>query len=188
MNSSDRTARTPAAVKTPLGTSGLAPLLRELGECLTALHAALKSLSELAAEKLAGLRAADTAALERCAKREEEVLREVFRGEQRRKAVLARVAQGLHLAEPARARLTEVAERLPEPLASSLRARNAALRATVGELQRKNQLAARVAQNLQSHIRGVFAEVARAAQESLVYGPQGQHEVGRPRSWVEAIG
>ena len=188
MSPSNPTSRAPAVAKSPPGTGGLAPRLRELGECLTALHAAMKTLGELAAEKLAGLRAADPAALERCARREEEVLREVFRGEQPRKAVLARVAQGLHMAEPARVRLPEVAERLPEPLASSLRARNAALRATVGDLQRKNRLAARVAQNLQSHIRGVFAEVARAAQESLVYGPQGQHEVGRPRSWVEAIG
>jgi hypothetical protein len=85
-------------------------------------------------------------------------------------------------------RLKDIAARLPEPLASSLRARSTVLQTSAAELQRKNRLAGRVAQNLQSHIRGIFADVAAAAQESLVYGPQGQHETGRPRCWVDAVG
>jgi hypothetical protein len=145
-----------------------------LGQHLAELHAALKQLADLADRKLAAMRIADTEALQDCAVREGDLLREMFRGEQRRNAVLASLAQGLHLAEPQRARLMEIADRLPEPLASSIRARGVALRDLAARLQRKNRLAAGVARNLQSHIRGIFAAMAGAAQESQVYGPQGR--------------
>lgn len=158
---------------------------RELGQHLADLHALLKQLAELAGAKLAAMRQADTNALNACAAHEEELLREVFRTEQARNAVLARLAQSLHCPE---VRLTEIADRLPEPLASSLRARSLALKETASELQRRNKLAASVAQNLQAHIRGIFADVASATQESLVYGPQGQHEMSSPRRWVDAVG
>ena len=166
----------------------IAGAARELGQQLASLHAALKSLAELATTKLAAMRRADTAELERCAAREEALLREVVCSEQGRRALLARVAQELQYPEPARASLTDLTERLPEPLASSFRARNAALRETALELQRKNRLAAGVAHNLQSHLRGVFAEVAGIAQQPVGYGPQGQQAVGRPRCWVDAVG
>ena len=159
-------------------------LVARLGE----LHAALQQLTQLATDKLAAMSRADAAALQDCASREEEILRAVFRSEAQRKATLARVAQGLLGQAPAQTRLKDIAKHLPDALASSLRARSAALQASAAELQRKNRLAGRVAHNLQSHIRGVFADVTAAAQESPVYGPQGQHATGRPRQWVDAIG
>lgn len=162
--------------------------LRELGQHLIDLQTALKQLSDLAAEKLTALRRADTGALQACAAREEQLLRELFRREPSRKAALARVAQTLQLADSAHARLNDIVARLPEPLASSWQARRVALRDIAAELQRKNRLAASVARNLHSHIRGIFADVANAAQESVVYGPQGQHAGGRPRCWVDAVG
>jgi flagellar biosynthesis/type III secretory pathway chaperone len=162
--------------------------VRDLTARLAELHAALTQLTELATDKLAALSRADAPGLQSCAAREEEILREVFRSEPRRKAALARVAHSLPGSAPAPLRLKDIAGRLPEPLASSLRARSTALQARAAELQRKNRLAGRVAQNLQAHIRGIFADVAAAAQESLVYGPQGQHETGRPRCWVDAVG
>jgi chromosome segregation ATPase len=165
-----------------------APAIQELMARLAELHAALQRLSQLATDKLAAMSRADAVALQDCAAREEEVLREVFRSEPRRKAALARVAQGLPDPAPAQIRLKDIAAQLSEPLASSLRARSTALQASAKELQRKNRLAGRVAHNLQSHIRGVFADVATAAQESAVYGPHGQHATGRPRQWVDAVG
>jgi flagellar biosynthesis/type III secretory pathway chaperone len=162
--------------------------ISDLAARLTELHAALEQLASVAADKLAALSRADAAALQDCAAREEEILREVFRGEPRRRAALARVAQSLHIQASQPMRLKDLVARLPEPQAASLRARSTVLQASAAELQRKNRLAGRVAQNLQSHIRGIFADVAMAAQESLVYGPQGQHETGRPRCWVDAIG
>ena len=174
-----------ASLTTLNRAADLTETARELGQHLAALHATLKQLTELANTKLAAMRQADTNALNACAAREEELLREVFRMEQARNAVLARLAQSLHCPN---VRLTEIAARLPEPLASSLRARSLALKEIAGELQRRNKLAAIVAQNLQGHIRGVFADVASATQESLVYGPQGQHEMSSPRRWVDAVG
>ncbi len=162
--------------------------LHELGQHLSSLQATLTSLSDLTDEKLAGLKAADTAVLHRCAAREADLLRQVFKDEQNRNAVLARLAQALQCTAPSPPRLAEIADRIPEPLASSLRARNAALKAVASELRRKNGLAAKVARNLQNHIRGIFADVASASQESLGYGPKGQHETSDSRSWVDAIG
>ncbi len=144
--------------------------IRDLGARLAELQTALEKLTELATDKLAALSRADAAALQDCAAREEEILREVFRSEPRREAALARVAQSLHGAMSSPIKLKDVAARLPEPFASSLRARSTALQASAAELQRKNRLAGRVAQDLQSHIRGIFAD----AQESPVYGPQRQ--------------
>ena len=173
------------AASVPSGLPAFEAEARELGQHLAELHATLKQLAELATEKLAAMRRADTEALNGCAAREEELLRDVFRRQQARNALLARLAQSLHCPE---ARLPEIADRLPEPLASSLRARSLALQETVGDLQRRNTLAATVARNLQAHIRGIFAEVASANQETLVYGPRGQHEISRPRCWVDAVG
>ena len=185
----DDSSRTPAETRTsaPRATAD-EPALRALNEQLASLHAAMKRLVELANDKLAAMRRADTAALERCTADEAELIKVVFNGEARRKALLARVAQSLHLPHPERVRLRDIAEKLPEPLASALRARNVALREVAVDLQQKNRLAAKVAQNLQSHIRGLFAELAGAAQEIPVYGPRGQHSSSRPRCWVEAIG
>ena len=165
-----------------------AALLRELGAHLAGLHALMKKLAALADEKLAAMRRADTEALDGCTAREAELVQSAFADDAKRKAILARVAQSLHLPQPERARLSEIVARVPEPLASALAARNRALREIAAELQRKNRLAAKVAQNLQLHLRGLFAELAGAAQETRVYGPRGQHEGSRPRCWVEAVG
>ena len=160
----------------------------ELVQHLTELHGGLKQLAALASEKLAALRAADAPALELCAAREGELVREVLSKEQQRNALLARLAQSLRFSLAEGAGLTEIAARLPEPLASSVRARGMALRETAAELQRKNRLVASVAHNLQAHIRGVLGDVAKAARESLVYGSAGRHEAGSPRYWVDAVG
>lgn len=168
--------------------AALALAARDLAQHLAELHVALKRLGALAADKLAAMRRADTAALQTCAVSEEETLKEVFRRQEGRNAALARVAQSLPLSGTSPPRLKEIIDRLPEPLASSLRARSVALQEAATDLRRKNELAGAVARNLQAHLRGIFADVAAAAQESVVYGPQGQHETGRPRCWVDAVG
>ncbi len=162
--------------------------VRDTVQHLGELHAALTSLLELAGEKLAALRAADTVALHRCAVQEEELLARVMTTEQQQPALLARLAQSLRCESLARARLTEIADRLPEPAASVLRARNVALRETARQLQRKNRLAAEVARNLHRHLRGIFADAVKSAQESLVYGPQGSQHTPGTRCWVDAVG
>jgi flagellar biosynthesis/type III secretory pathway chaperone len=169
-------------------TTAFALPLRELSQYLADLHDALKRLGALAAEKLAALRTANTAALRDCAVRENELVRQVLCDEQQRDAVLARLAQSLPGCPPKPVRLTELIEHLPEPLAGPLRARRAGLQEMATELQRKNRLVEAVVRNLQAHIRGVFAEVAKAAQESLVYGARGQHEVGSTRCCMDAVG
>ncbi len=178
------------------GGGGLAPpkntfaeqAAQELPALLAELHESLKQLLELAGEKLAAMRRADHEALQQCAQREGQVLQELFRREPQRKAVLARLAHGLRAPHESVPCLSDLTGRLPEPLASSLRARAGALRAVAEELQRKNRLAAAVARNLQSHIRGIFAELAGVAQESQMYGPHGRQQNGAARCWIDALG
>jgi hypothetical protein len=62
------------------------------------------------------------------------------------------------------------------------------LRGVAEELQKKNRLAAEVARKLQSHIRDVFAAIAQATQETVVYGRNGQYEQATARQWVDAVG
>jgi hypothetical protein len=162
--------------------------LREVVRHLSDLHAALTQLTDLAGEKLAAMRAADADALTRCAAREAELLQAVLKADEQRPALLARLAQSLRRPQLQAAKLTEIADHLPEPAASALRARGLALREIAGQLQRKNRLAAVVAHNLQGHLRGIFAEVAKAAQQSVVYGPAGRHYGTGPRCWVDAVG
>jgi hypothetical protein len=178
-----------AALALGLGsTAELAQLLREFVAHLTDLQAALTELTQLAGRKLAGIRRADSAALQEIAAREGSLLAGVFRREQARRAVLAQLAQHLQCADEEHVCLAAIAERVAEPLRSALRARSAALRQTTLELQRKNRLAADVARSLQTHLRGIFADVAGVSRETLGYGPQGRQAVTSARSWVEAVG
>lgn len=163
-------------------------LLRELGQQLAELHGRLKQLAEVAGEKLAALRRADAVALTQCAAREEGLLRENLGGEQRHKALLARLAQALQCPQPARATLTEVTSRLPEPAASLLRARGEAVRQIAADLQRKNGLAGEVARKLQMHLCGVVADLAGGPPEAALYGPHGRQAGGVLRRFVDAVG
>ncbi|MFQ5806196.1 MAG: flagellar export chaperone FlgN [Phycisphaerae bacterium] len=162
--------------------------VRDLLATVTSLHELLKQLLELAGRKLAAMRSADAGALQQCAADEGGVLQALFEREKQRDAVLARLAQSLHWRADCRPRLSEIAERLPEPFSSRLRAKIVGLRQTAGELRHKNQLAAAVARNLHAHIRAVFEDVAKVNQESVVYGPSGKHEQRNKKTWVDAVG
>jgi len=178
------TPETPPALRLTASGDELAELLTSLNDWL----AQLRQLVALSQRKLAALRTADTPALEQLAGEEGERVRELLAAGTARAAVLARVAQSLPGGPPARLTLGTLAERLDEPAASVLRAKSVALREAATELQRKNAVVAQVARNLQGHIRGVFAELAKATQESVVYGAGGQPEASGRRCWVDAVG
>lgn len=169
-------------------TKGLRVSADELLGYLTSLHTSLAALVTLAHEKLDALRRADSRALQECALREEELIRRVVLGSRKRDALFARVAQGLQQQSGRKLTLAELTDALPEPQKSTLRARSVALRNAAAELQQKNRVIAKVARNLHSHIRGVFAEVAKLAQESEVYGAKGTQEAGQNACWLDAVG
>ena len=175
----------------PSGESGrprLETTARELNDNLAALQGLLKRLLEMAGDKLTAIRAADADELQGCTALETDLLEQVKRVGQERAAVLARAAQCVPVADPKTIRLSELAGHWPEPFSSVFRARNEALRKLAADLQEKNRLVASVARHLQSHIRAVFAELAKVNQESVVYGPKGQHYQRNVRSWVDAVG
>jgi hypothetical protein len=174
----------PAGAQTPTLDVQVGDLLA----VLSPLHQLLKRLLQLARAKLDAMRRADAVALQRCAAEECGLLERVFAHEDRRNAALARLAQTLHSEDAPRARLAEIAQRLPEPFSSRLRARTAGLRRTADELRQKNRLAADVARHLHDHIRAVFDDVARVNQESVVYGPSGKHQHRTNETWVDAVG
>lgn len=157
--------------------------------CLTTLHAQLRGLFDLAGRKMAAIRAADTTRLNQCTHAESELLQQVAKTERQRGACIARLAQALQVPELRKASLSEVANVLHEPAASQLRAKSAGLRDIADKLQQKNRLAARVAQDLQGHIRSIFAQLAKSRQEQVGYGSTGRHEA-RPdgRLIVDAMG
>jgi hypothetical protein len=155
--------------------------LNELGDHLRALH-------QLAIRKLDAMKRADIALLNSCAAEEECELQRMLRRDGKRDAVLARLAQALRMRTSAPARLTEIAGRLPQPFSSQIVAKSAELRGLAENLEEKNRLAAAVAQSVHSHIRAVFAEVAKANQETIGYGRNGKHEAMTTRAWVDAVG
>ncbi len=178
----DEASNSDASRRTPESIAG------ELLEQLAELHATMKQLAELAGRKLTAIRAADSEALHQCAECESQLLNRLFRSEPKRKALLASLAQSLRCPSRPSPRLSEIADRLSEPLASALRARSLALAQISKDLQKKNRLVGTVARNLQSHLRGVFAALTGASTEAVVYGPAGQPEVGQVRFWMDAVG
>ena len=108
--------------------------------------------------------------------------------ERRRKAVVARLAQTLRLRSPDTLTLREIANELPEPFSSSVRARMLALRAVAIELQHLNRVATVVARDLHQHIRDVFTVLANANRESVVYGPQGREHMTTSKNILDAVG
>lgn len=173
---------------TPPDRTRVAALVADLLASLDDMHDSLRQLLELARQKLAAMRAADTAELKQVAERECEALQTLFGREQQRDAAIARLAQSLHWTAGAPMRLSEIANRLFEPFCSRLRAKTEGLRETASALQQKNRVAAGVARGLHNHIRAVFEEVARANQETVGYGPDGRHEQHQTESWVDAVG
>lgn len=153
-----------------------------------ALHDLMRQLLELAKEKLVALRTADAEDLHACATRECRVLERLFAREKERDAVLARLAQSLPASGASAPRLSVIAEQIPEPFSSRLRAKIAGLRQTAEELRQKNRLAAEVARSLHKHLRAIFSEIAGVNQETLVYGPGGREEPRATRTWVDAVG
>lgn len=161
---------------------------RALLENLAEHQALLKTLVEIAREKMDAVRAADSQTLHRCTAREASVLERVLEFERRRKAVVARLAQTLRLPSPDSLTLSEIANELPEPFSSSVRARMLALRAVAIELQHLNRVATVVARDLHQHIRDVFTVLANANRESVVYGPQGREHMTTSKNILDAVG
>lgn len=169
-------------------SAAVAACAAELNENLAALQELLRQLLGEAEEKLTAIKIADAERMQRCSARETDLLVEVSRVGQQRSAIFARLAQGLPTGQAPPRSLGEMCRRLPEPLSSVFRARSVGLQQAATRLQEKNRLVSLVAQNLQSHIRAIFATLAKDHQESVVYGPKGQHEQRNVRSWLDAVG
>lgn len=175
-----------AAAEAP-GAPGPGALL----ENLATHQALLRELVQMAQRKLDAVRSADADALNECAARESGLLERLVGVERQRRAELARLAQivpALRGTRAARLTLSELAEALDEPHASSIRARLSALRSIATQLQRANRVASLVARDLHAHLREVFAAMARAGRASVVYGPNGSMErAGGGELW-DAVG
>lgn len=172
----------PAAARNVAGDA--AALVAALAE----LHALMKRLVELVNEKLDALRGADAERLMRCARDEAAALEAVLHNNRARDAILARLAQSLHWPQIRTAPLCEIAACLPQPQASQIRAKSVPLRRLAEELAEKGRLAADVARNLHAHVRAMFAQLAQASQEAVVYGRNGQPDSKVTRNWVDAVG
>ncbi|MGE0481724.1 MAG: flagellar export chaperone FlgN [Phycisphaerae bacterium] len=166
----------------------LASAAQDICECFTELYTGMTELADLAEQKLAAVRRADTAALAACTSAEAERLNGVARLDQRRAAALAALAQQLHDPTLARARLEEIAKKLPVPFSARLQAKSTGLRQIAERLQEKNRVFAGVARNLQSHVRAVLNDLTGAAAGGPAYGRDGKMETAAGRCLVDALG
>ncbi|MBK8914418.1 MAG: flagellar export chaperone FlgN [Phycisphaerales bacterium] len=169
-------------------SASIGALAERLDACLGELLGLLTRLGEAAGQRLAALRRADTEALRSTGEEEERVLARTAQVEQARAAILADLAQALHLPTAEPPRLEMLAERLQEPISSRIRARCAGLRSAAEILKKNTRLTADVAQRLQLHIRAVLAELAGVNREPIGYGAGGRTESCVARSWVDALG
>lgn len=179
---------TAAVAKPRIAPPGAARALHELFDNLSALQATLRALLDAAETKLAAMRRADNAALHAGAAREHGLLEQVLRLDRERGAILARAAQELRRPDLAAATLGELAAALDEPEKSRFLAKNAALKDLAATLKKKNDLAGRVARNLQCHIRAIFADIAKVAQTPTGYGPAGRTATDARRVCLDAVG
>lgn len=167
----------------PNEADGLA-LIGILGE----LQTLVMRLVECAEEKLRAIRCAGAEALQACVAREMLDLDELLAAERKRDAVVARIAQQLQQPGLRRASMTQVAEKFPEPLRSSIHARCMGLRQTAEKLQQKNRVAAEVAHGLQSHVRAVFGELAKAGRDTTTYAGNGRMRHTEKQLVIDALG
>ncbi|MFN0138152.1 MAG: flagellar export chaperone FlgN, partial [Phycisphaerae bacterium] len=152
------------------------------------LHEHAKTLLALAEEKLTSLKKADTATLSRIAAVEVQTLEKLLAEERKQGALIVRVAQALRVSTAGKPRLSDVAEKMSEPLRSQITAKIAGLRAVTGKLQQMNRRAADVARHLHSHIREIFSAVAKIGQQQTGYDGRGQHKHSTTQQWVDAVG
>lgn len=166
----------------------LANAAQDICDCFTELYAGMAELAELAERKLAAVRRADAAALVACTSAEAVRLHGVAQLDRKRAAALAALAQQLHDPALARARLEEIAKKLPPPFSAKLQAKSAGLRLVAEKLQEKNRVFASVARNLQSHVRAVLNDLTGAATGGPAYGRDGKMETTAGRCLVDALG
>lgn len=161
---------------------------RALVHILGELQTLLTRLVECADEKLHAIRCAGAEALQACVGREMQYLDELLAVERKRDAIVARIAQQLQQPSLRRAPVQQTAEKFPEPLRSSIHARCMGLRQAAEKLQRKNRVAAEVAQGLQSHVRAVFGELAKACRDATTYSDTGRMRHTETQLVIDALG
>lgn len=166
----------------------LAATVAELRALLDELYARFKQLLELAQAKIDALRAGDAARLLRLAGDEGRVLHKLFEAQDRRPAVLARVAHALRAVDPGARRLSEIIKKLPQPLAAQIAGKTEGLRRLAEQLAGKNRQVAAVAHGLHQHVRSIFAAVAEAGQETVGYRRDGQQQSQAQVTYLDAVG
>ncbi|MCG3127637.1 MAG: hypothetical protein CHACPFDD_02504 [Phycisphaerae bacterium] len=181
----------PPAEDTPRHTAAgqpLAEIARQLLDHLAQTQTHLRVLVETGRAKLAAMRRADAGGLQQIASREAALLEAFLLHERSRAIIVAQLAQTLRQPELTRATLHTISELLPEPARSAIVARKHALAELAEALRRDNALAARVARDLQGHVRAVYAAMNEACRQSFGYGPAGNERHVDRDACVDAVG
>ncbi len=155
---------------------------------LNGLHDELRGLFEAAERKVEALRRADTQALQRCSEDESRGLQTTLLLMRRKDAAVAGLAQRLRVPVEGACTVSALLAEIEEPARSHIHARVTGLRELAAKLQDRNKLAERVARDLHSCVRAVFADIALANRETVSYGPAGQKKTRVTEAWVDAVG
>lgn len=147
--------------------------LEQLEEILRSLMQEHEALGALVHQKLAALRRADREAIGRCLEEENHRLQRIGELEKQRIRLVAALTQQLDPQARAPLKLSELAERIPEPGRSRLLGLRVRLRQTMQEVGERARVAQEASQVLLRHMQGLFRGLAAAVSGITVYGAGG---------------
>ncbi len=161
-------------------------LVNLMGDLKT-LHSDMLSVLQ---QKLAGMRRADTEAINSCTARERFLAERVQEREGLRRQLVQILGKELGLSPEQSAGLgvRDLAERLPEPRRGQLLVLGEALRELIGKIDNANKVVALVTGEMLKHFRHVYAAMARSGPSTGRYASNGQIAVERPTQVFDAVG
>jgi hypothetical protein len=161
----------------------------ELTQLLSELHTLYGELHEVVTRKLQAIRQNDTSAMQSCQAREKFLTERLSERDGLRKQLTRLIAHALELpAEPAPT-LSQLADALGEPAAGALRVWAVRLRERVGPLEKVQQVAKLVTQEMLRHF-GHLHEAMRlaASRDAGVYDAAGQRRATAVDAVLDAVG
>lgn len=178
--------------KTPIPADrvDLAQRTRDLAVLLDALRGMYQQLFSLIDAKMSAMRAADLERLQALTREEQELSGRLRERLGLRRQLMELVAGGAGFAqrEAKSVTLSQLASRLPGPLAGPLEAARAGLREAMSRAAQANRVCGAAARELLQHMHWIFASVRPQADEPAVYSRNGATAAVCDPLLIDALG
>jgi uncharacterized small protein (DUF1192 family) len=153
-------------------------LAAEVERVLCDLSAQFQRMIALADQRRQAMSRADTAGLARCITEENVAVQTVAEIEKRRITAVGRLAERLSSPAQTQTRMSWLAERLGGPIGERMARHVAELKKQIETLKKANEIARLAAQNLSSHMEGLWRQASQVLNHSQSYGRRGVVEPG----------